>query len=205
MITGGCENHTGAGRHLAFCFMGGHSRMVKTFLAASLLAFSGLLVAQPSPKYAIKSWKAGSAQAEPQTLNVSLNTRDRVYQNTINDLSGHPLYRLLVRPVAFIGPGDGIVAWHVYLTTLDSNHNLLTPSDSLEQEEYATPDYLWWFYPGKNRLVPIDATRAVQLQGSYLLLKATDVKVNDAGQLEGMQLNITFTNTPPSPADAPAQ
>jgi hypothetical protein len=116
-----------------------------------------------------------------------------------------PLYRLLVRPVAFIGPGDGIVAWHVYLTTLDSNHNLLTPSDSLEQEEYATPDYLWWFYPGKNRLVPIDATRAVQLQGSYLLLKATDVKVNDAGQLEGMQLNITFTNTPPSPADAPAQ
>ena len=194
-----------AGRRLAFCSVGGHSMVVKTRLAASLLAFSGVLVAQPSPQYAIKSWKAGNAQAQPQTLNISLSTRDRIFQKTINDLSARPLYRLLVRPVAFIGPGDGIVAWHVYLTPLDSNQNLLTPSDSLEQEEYATPDYLWWFYPGKNRLVPIEAPRTVQLQGSYLLLKATDVKVNDAGQLEGMQLNITFTSTPPRPDDAPAQ
>lgn len=194
-----------AGCRLAFCSVGGHSKVVKTLLAASLVALSGLLVAQPSPKYAIKSWKAGNAQAEPQTLNISLSTRDRVYQKTINDLSGHPLYRLLVRPVVFIGPGDGIVAWHVYLTTLDSNQNLLTPSDSLEQEEYETPDYLWWFYPGKNRLVPIDAPRAVQLQASYVLLKATDVKVNDAGQLEGMRLDITFANTPPRADDAPAQ
>ena len=178
---------------------------MKTLLAASLLAFSGLLVAQPSPKYAVKSWKAGNVQAEPQTLNISLSTRDRVYQKTINDLSGRPLYRLLVRPVAFIGPGDGIIAWHVYLTTLDSSQNLLTPSDSLEQEEYGTPDYLWWFYPGKNRLVPIDATRTVQLQGSYVQLEATSVKVNDAGQLEGMQLNITFTNTPPGPNEGPPQ
>jgi hypothetical protein len=43
------------------------------------------------------------------------------------------------------------------------------------------------------------------LQASYVLLKATDVKVNDAGQLEGMQLNITFANTPPRADDAPAQ
>ncbi len=187
-----------ARRRLAFYPTGGHSKMVKIPLAASLLVLSGLLVAQPSPKYAIKSWKAGNAQAEPQTLNISLSTRDRIYQKTINDVSGHPLYRLLVRPVAFIGPGDGIIAWHVYLTALDSNQNLLTPSNSLEQEEYETPDYLWWFYPGKNRLLPIDAPRAIQLQGSYVLLKATEVKVNPAGQLEGMQLTITFANTPPS-------
>jgi hypothetical protein len=171
---------------------------VKTILAASLIGFFTLAaLAQTGPGYTIKSWETGIAQAEPQTLNISLSTSDRIYRKVINDVSGHPLYRLLVRPAAFIGPGDGIVAWHVYLTTLDGSANLLIPSDSLEQEEYERPDYLWWFYPGKNRLVPIETPRVVHLEGSYVLLKAGDVKLNAAGQLEGMQLTIQFSNAPP--------
>lgn len=179
---------------------------VKTIFAVSLIALSSLLArAQAAPSYTIKSWKTGTAHAEPQTLHVALSTADRTYRKVINDAGGRPLYRLLVEPVAFIGPGDGIVAWHVYLTTVDSNQNLLLPSNSLEQEEYERPDYLWWFYPGKNLFAPIDAPRVVQLQGSYVRLQAEDVKVNGSGQLEGMQLTITFSNTPPQPANAPSK
>lgn len=171
---------------------------MKTILAASLLIFCSLpALAQAGPEYTIRSWKTGTAQAEPQTLNISLSTANRIYRKVINNVSGQPLYRLLVRPAAFIGPGDGIVAWHVYLTTVDGNENLLIPSDSLEQEEYERPDYLWWFYPGKNRLVPIETPRLVQVEGSYVLLKAGEVKLNDASQLEGMQLTIQFSNAPP--------
>ncbi|MGE5204852.1 MAG: hypothetical protein ACM3PW_04500 [Chlamydiota bacterium] len=179
---------------------------MKTIFAVSLIALSSLLArAQAAPSYTIKSWKTGTAHAEPQTLHVALSTADRTYRKVINDAGGRPLYRLLVEPVAFIGPGDGIVAWHVYLTTVDSNQNLLLPSNSLEQEEYERPDYLWWFYPGKNLFAPIDAPRVVQLQGSYVRLQAEDVKVNGSGQLEGMQLTITFSNTPPQPANAPSK
>lgn len=91
-----------------------------------------------------------------------------------------------------------MAAWHVYLTTLNSNDNLLLPSNSVQQEEYEGPDYLWWFYPGKNRLVPMDATRVVQVEGSYVILKAQDVRLNGLGQLETMRLTITFSNTPPA-------
>ncbi len=171
---------------------------MKTILAASLLIFSSLpTLAQAGPEYTIKSWKTGTTQAEPQTLNISLSTGNRTYRKVINDVSGHPLYRLLVRPAAFIGHGDGIVAWHVYLTTVDGNENLLLPSDSLEQEEYERPDYLWWFYPGKNRLVPIETPRLVQVEGSYVLLRAQDVRLNPEGQLEGMELTIQFSSAPP--------
>lgn len=171
---------------------------MKTLLAASLIVFIGLPgLAQAGPEYAIKSWKTGTAQAEPQTLDISLGTGARTYRKVINDVSGHPLYRLQVRPAAFIGPGNGIVAWHVYLTTLDGNENLLLPSDSLQQEEYERPDYLWWFYPGTNRLVPIETPRVVQVEGSYVLLRAREVKLNPGGQLEGMQLTIRFSNARP--------
>lgn len=155
-------------------------------------------MAAQTPSYHIKSWKTGSAQAEPQTLNISLSASDRTYSKVIHDVAGQPLYRLLVRPVAFIGPGDGIVAWHVYLTTLDSQENLLLPSNSLEQEEYEGPDYLWWFYPGKTRLVPIDAARMVQVEGSYVQLKAEDVRLGGSDQIESMRLTITFSNAPPA-------
>ncbi len=171
---------------------------VKTILVASLIVFFTLpALAQARPGYTIKSWKTGTAQAEPQTLDISLNTGDRIYRKVINDVSGHPLYRLLVRPAAFIGPGNGIVAWHVYLTTLEGSTNLLIPSDSLEQEEYERPDYLWWFYPGKNHLVPIETPRVVQVEGSYVLLRAGEVKLNSEGQLESIQLTIRFSNVPP--------
>ena len=179
---------------------------MKTIFAASLLIFSSLpALAQAGPEYTIKSWKTGTTQAEPQTLNISLSTGDRTYRKVINDVSGHPLYRLLVQPAAFIGPGDGIVAWHVYLTTVDGKENLLIPSDSLEQEEYERPDYLWWFYPGKNRLVPIETPRVVQVEGSYVLLKAAEVKLNAASQLEGMQLTIQFSNAPPRKENGPGK
>ncbi|HLK34356.1 MAG TPA: hypothetical protein VKT29_14775, partial [Terriglobales bacterium] len=78
--------------------------------------------------YRIKSWKTGTAQAQPQTLNISLSTAEREYRKVITDVGGQPLYQLSVRPAAFVGPGDGIIAWHVYLTTLDSQDNLLLPS-----------------------------------------------------------------------------
>ena len=171
---------------------------MKILLSAALFLFSGALAAQSPPSLSIKSWKTGTAQARPQTLNLSLSAANRSYDANINDVSGQPLYRLLVRPAAFIGPGDGIVAWHVYLTGLNSSDNLLLPSDSLEQEEYEGPDYLWWFYPGKNRLAPMDATRVVQVQNSFVTLKASGVKVNGSGQLEAMQLTVTFSNTAPS-------
>lgn len=164
---------------------------------ALFLCLSLAMAAQTPSSYRIKSWKTGTAQAEAQTLKIALSATERVYSKSINDASGHPLYRLLVEPAAFIGPGDGVVAWHVYLTTANSNDNLLLPSKSLQQEEYEGPDYLWWFYPGNNRLVPIDATRVAQVEGSYVTLKAEDVKVNGLGQLENMQLTIIFSNTPP--------
>ncbi len=159
-----------------------------------------LVWSQPSPKYSIRSWKTGSAQAEPQTLHISLSAADSSYRKLIDDVSGHPLYRLLVQPVSFIGPRDGIISWHVYLTALDSNSNLLIPSNSLEQEEYETPDYLWWFYPGKNNLVPLNASRVIQVGESYVVLKADSARLSASGQLEQMQLTVTFTNSPP-PAD----
>ena len=184
---------------LAFPPVDRHSKQVKILAAALLLHISGLLLwAQPSAKYSIKSWKTGTAQAQTQTLHISLNTSHSSYRKLIDDVSGAPLYRLLVQPASFIGPADGIIAWHVYLTALDSNSNLLTPSPTLEQEEYETPDYLWWFYPGKNTFVPMEATRVIQVQGSYVVLQAKDVKVNGSGQLEGMQLTITFANHPPA-------
>lgn len=165
---------------------------------ALLLCLPVVMAAQTPSNYRIKSWKTGTAQAEPQTLNITLSAADRTHSKIINDASGHPLYRLLVQPAAFIGPGDGVAAWHVYLTTLNSNDNLLLPSNSVQQEEYEGPDYLWWFYPGKNRLVPMDATRVVQVEGSYVILKAQDVRLNGLGQLETMRLTITFSNTPPA-------
>ena len=172
---------------------------VKRLLAiALLLCLPVMMAAQAPSNYRIKSWKTGTAQAEPQTLNISLSGGDRAYSKIINDGSGHPLYRLLVQAAAFIGPGDGVAAWHVYLTTLNSNDNLLLPSNSVQQEEYEGPDYLWWFYPGKNRLVAMDATRVVQVEGSYVTLKAQEVKLNGLGQVENMQLTITFSNTPPA-------
>lgn len=171
---------------------------MKILLSAALFLFSGALAAQTPPSLSIKSWKTGTAQARPQTLNISLSAANRAYDATINDVSGQPLYRLLVRPAAFIGPGDGIVAWHVYLTELNSSDNLLLPSNSLEQEEYEGPDYLWWFYPEKNRLVPMDATRVVQVAGFYVTLKASGVKFNGSGQLEAMQLRVTFSSTAPA-------
>lgn len=165
---------------------------------ALLLLLPAIAAGQQSSRYEIKSWKTGAAQAEPQTLNIPLNPSARAFSRVVNDVSGHPLYRLMVSPAAFIGPGDGVVAWHVYLTTLDSALNLLLPSNSLEQEEYKTPDYLWWFYPGRNSLVPIDAARVVQVEGSYVTLKAQDVKTDGTGRLESMQMSITFSNTPPT-------
>lgn len=172
---------------------------VKPIPAIALLLFWPFMATAQTPSsYSIKSWKAGTAQAEAQTLNISLSREKRTYHQIINDISGHALYRLLVRPAVFVGPGDGIVAWHVFLTTLDADDNLLLPANSLEQEEYEGPDYLWWFYPGQNRLVPIEAKRVIQVEGSYVALKAGDIKVNDEGQLESMQLTITFSATPPS-------
>lgn len=170
-------------------------------LLGLLLALSGLLAAQQPPTYTIKSWKTGSAQAQPQTIKIKLSKAEPAYQKVINDVSGNPLYDLQVEPAAFIGPGDGIAAWHVYLTTPGSKDNLLIPSNSLEQEEYGEPDYLWWFYAGNNMLVPMGVMRAVQVEGSYVALKATDVKVNGAGQLEGMTLTVTLSNTPPAAAE----
>ncbi len=179
---------------------------VKTILATSLIFFFTVAaLAQARPRHIIKSWKTGTTQAEPQTLNISLGTGHRTYRKVINDVSGHPLYRLLVRPAAFIGPGNPIVAWHVYLTTVDGSENLLIPSASLQQEEYEGPDYMWWFYPGKNRLVSIEAPRVVQVQGSYVLLKAGEVKLDAASQLEGMQLTIQFGNAPPRAENRPGK
>lgn len=169
-------------------------------LLASLLALSSLLAAQNWPSYTIKSWKTGNAQAQAQTLEINLSQAEPKYRKVINDTSGQPLYDLQVKPAAFIGPGDGIVSWHVYLTTPGSKDNLLIPSDSLEQEQYREPDYLWWFYPGNNTLVPMGATRVVQVEGSYVVLKAADVRVNGAGQLEGMKLTVSFSDTPPEAA-----
>lgn len=170
-------------------------------LLASILALSGLLAGQQLPTYTIKSWKTGNAQAQPQTLEIALSKAEPEYHKVINDVSRNPLYDLQVKPAAFIGPGDGIVAWHVYLTAPNSQGNLLIPSDSLEQEEYREPDYLWWFYPGNNPLVPMGATRVVRVAGSYVTLKAADVKVNGSGQLEGMKLTVSFSNNPPASAD----
>jgi hypothetical protein len=164
---------------------------------AALLLLPVIASGQQSSRYEIRSWKTGAAQAEPQTLNIVLSLTSRTYTRVVNSISGRPLYRVVVNPAAFIGPGDGIVAWHVYLTTLDSTENLLLPSNSLEQEEYKTPDYLWWFYPGQNTLVPIDAARVIQVEGSYVSLRAEGVKTSGAGQLESMHLTITFSNTPP--------
>ena len=183
------------------CFAARRTRIligVKRILVIALFLSLPVGMAAQTPTYRIKSWKTGSAQAEPQTLNISLSASDRTYSKVINDVSGQPLYRLLVRPAAFIGPGDGIIAWHVYLTTLDSQENLLVPSNSLEQEEYEGPDYLWWFYPGKTRLVPIDAARIVQVEGSYVQLKAEDVRLGGGDQLESMRLTITFSTAPPA-------
>lgn len=159
-----------------------------------------MLAAQELPTYTIKSWKTGSAQSQPQTVDIHLSKSEPAYEKVINDVSGNRLYDLQVKPAAFIGPGDGIVAWHVYLTTPGSKENLLIPSNSLEQEQYREPDYLWWFYPGNNTLAPIEAMRVVQVEGSYVTLKATDVKVNGSGQLEEMMLTVTFSNTPPAAA-----
>lgn len=170
-------------------------------LLASILALSGLLAAQQLPTYTIKSWKTGTAQAQPQTLDIALSKAEPLYHKVINDVSGNPLYDLQVAPAAFIGPGDGIVAWHVYLTTPNSGDNLLIPSDSLEQERYTEPDYLWWFYPGNNTLAPIEAMRVVQVEGSYVALRATDVKLNRSGHLQAMKLTVTFSNTPPAAAE----
>jgi hypothetical protein len=174
---------------------------VKHFLTVTLLMFSPIMAAAQTPSICrIKSWKKGTAQADAQTLQIALSTTNRTYRKIINDVSGHPLYRLLVQPAGFIGVADGVVAWHVYLTSLDSSENLLLPSNSLEQEEYEGPDYLWWFYAGKNHPVPLEARRVVQVEGSYVTLKAEDVKLTAGDELESMQLTITFSNTPP-PAD----
>ena len=184
------------------CFAASRTRIlvaVKPFLTVILLLLFPMLAAAQTPSiYCIKSWKTGTAQAEPQTLKIALNTATRTYRKVINDVSDQPLYRLLVQPVASIGAADGVVAWHVYLTSLDSKENLLLPSNSLEQEEYEGPDYLWWFYAGKNRLVPLEATRVVQVEGSYVTLKAEDVKLTSGDDLESMQLTITFSNRAPS-------
>jgi hypothetical protein len=172
----------------------------RLFAVALVLVLSVIAAAQVPSSYRIKSWKQGTAQVEPQTLTISLSKANPAYSKLINDVSGHPLCRLLVQPAAFVGPGDGIVAWHVYLTTPESNDNLLLPSNSLEQEEYETADYLWWFYPGQNRFVPMEAARVIQVENFYVLLEAEHVKLDGTGRLESMELAVRMSNVPPTPA-----
>jgi hypothetical protein len=171
---------------------------VKKYIAVVLLIFTALFASAQNTTAQIKSWKSGNTQVQEQTLDLALNTAQRTYSKIVNDASGQPRFRLSIEPAAFIGPGDGILAWHVYLTGLDDHANLLTPSNDFEQEEFARKDYLWWFYPARNRLIDIGASRVIQVEGFYVVLKPGKVSVGPGNRLESMGLTVIFSNSRPA-------
>jgi len=154
--------------------------------------------------YYAESWQKGTRQIQERRLSIRLSRELPLYEETINDASGRPRYKLKIEP-RFESEQDSIPKdWSVRLIGPDDTYSLLQPDHDEGKHVFNKEDYLDFLYPVEEpdwrktgfHGVPLSAKRVIKVEGFYCIIqvKAYHLSQSKARAFEWLEVDIDLTN-----------
>ena len=167
-----------------------------------LLILGGHSLAQTAPCYYVESWSKGHRSAASQQFLARVTAAKPHFERRVPDNQGRMQFEFSLEPEK--GPDGGIIAWHALLTARDDpkNRNLLARAQGPDVEFQSPKDFVWWFSPAPNAVIPIAATRIIRVEAFVVTLRALRTRAAH-DLLTELTLEITISRA--SPEQAPTE